>query len=123
MPTSSGLMVQRFRDVTVVSFNDSSILDVPQIQTIADSLYELVDKQACQKLVLDFSSVQFLSSSMLGVLINLKKKSQAIKGCVSLCGVRPDLMKLFSITNLEKLFDFHDTEEAALRSHGVTVPT
>ncbi|HOA75944.1 MAG TPA: STAS domain-containing protein, partial [Phycisphaerae bacterium] len=85
-----------------------------------EELYDLVDNKARKKLVLDFTKVQFLSSSALGVLITLRKKAAAIKGDVVLCGLRKDLMKVFEITNLNKVFTFAPTEEKALAHFGIT---
>ena len=114
------LFIHPIRDVTVVNFNETAILDTAQVQQIGEELYELIDGQARRKLILDFSNVKFLSSSALGVLITLRKKSEEIKGQVLLCGLRPELRKIFKITNLEKLFEFHDNEERALNVFGVT---
>jgi len=114
------LFIHPIRDITVVNFNESAILDTVQVQQIGEELYELVDGQARRKLILDFSNVKFLSSSALGVLITLRKKADEIKGQVLLCSLRPDLRKIFKITNLEKLFEFHETEEKALNALGVT---
>jgi anti-anti-sigma factor len=114
------LLIQTFRDVTVVNFSDSSILDTLQVQQIGEELYELIDDRATRKMILDFSNVKFLSSSALGVLITVRKKADEIKGKVVLCGMKPDLRKIFKITNLEKLFDFYDNEEKALNYFGVS---
>jgi anti-anti-sigma factor len=120
MAGSGRLLIQSFRDVTVVNFNDASILDTVQVQQIGEELYGLVDARAIRKLILDFSNVKFLSSSALGVLITLRKKSDEIKGKVLLCSMKPDLRKIFKITNLEKLFDFYENEEKALGYFGVS---
>ena len=120
MPGGARLLIQSFRDVTVVNFTDASILDTVQVQQIGEELYELIDDKAIRKLILDFSNVKFLSSSALGVLITLRKKSDEIKGKVLLCGMKPDLRKIFKITNLEKLFDFYENEERALNYFGVS---
>ncbi len=120
MPNNARLLIQSFRDVTVVNFSDSSILDTAQVQQIGDQLNELIDNRAIRKLILDFSKVKFLSSSALGVLITLRNKSNEIKGKVVLCSLRPDLRKIFKITNLDKLFDFHENEERALNSFGIS---
>jgi len=114
------LLIQTFRDVTVVNFSDSSILDTLQVQQIGEELYELIDDRATRKMILDFTNVKFLSSSALGVLITVRKKADEIKGKVVLCGMKPDLRKIFKITNLEKLFDFYDNEEKALNYFGVS---
>ncbi len=114
------LLIQSFRDVTVANFSDASILDTVQVQQIGEELYALVDNRAIRKLILDFTNVKFLSSSALGVLITLRKKSDEIKGKVLLCSMRPELRKIFKITNLEKLFDFYENEEKALGYFGVS---
>ena len=113
------LVVQNISGVVVANFTEASILDAQGIEAIGRQLYELVDDQAQRKILLDFSRVRFLSSSMLGVLISLQKKSQAIKGQVAICGLRGDLKKPFEITHLDKLFKFHKNEEAGLNSFSV----
>ena len=120
MPAPPRLLIHWIRDVTVVNFNDSSILDGAQVEQIGEQLYELVDHKDRKKLILDFSNVQLLSSSALGVLITLRTKAEQIKGRVVLCGLRKDLRKVFKITRLDKLFTFCDDEEKALATFGIT---
>ena len=120
MSTAARLVIQSIRDVTIVRFQESSILDTLLIQRISDELNHLVDAKYKRKLLLDFTDVKFLSSSALGVLVALKKKSDAIKGEVVLCGLRKDLRKIFKITSLKKLFKFADDERGALEVFGVT---
>ena len=117
--TESQLVVQNIGGVVVANFTDASILDAQAIEAIGLQLYELIDEQAQRKILLDFSRVRFLSSSLLGVLISLRKKAEAIKGQVAICGLRKDLKKPFKITHLDKLFKFYDEEEEALNSYGV----
>ncbi len=114
------LLIHPIKDVTIVNFQDASILDTAQIEQIGQTLYELVDKRDKKKLVLDFAKVQFLSSSALGVLLTLRKKSTANKGKIVICSIKADLRKVFKITSLDKLFEFYNTEEEALASFGLT---
>ena len=120
MATSSRLLIQSIRSVTIVTFQDASILDTVQVEEIGETLYDLVDSRNCKRLVLDFTAVRFLSSSALGILITLQKKAKTIKGQVVLCALKDDLRKVFQITKLEKLFTFAKTEEEALAVFGVT---
>lgn len=114
------LLTHQMRDVTVVNLNDCSILDAQQVEELGGELNHLVDDRACRKIVIDFTKVKFLSSSALGVLIRLQKKAREIKGSIALCGLRKELMQIFKITSLDKLFAFYDTEEQALAAFGVT---
>jgi len=77
-------------------------------------------EQAHRKIVLDFGQVRFLSSQTLGVLINLNKKVEQIKGKLIICGLRPELSKVFKVTRLDKLLKFARDEEAALNEFGVS---
>lgn len=115
------LLIQTIKDVVVVNFNESSILDTFQIETIGKELYDLVDTRNHKKLILDFSKVKFLSSSALGMLINLKKKSDGIKGRLIICAMRDDLMKVFKISKLDRLFEFCPDEKASLEAYGITI--
>jgi len=120
MATPVSMLIHDMKDVTIVNFQESSILDTARIEKIGEDLYELVDIKNRRKLVLDFTKVQFLSSSALGVLVNLKKKSTAIKGTLVICGLRKELMKVFEITNLKKLFTFCADEKEALAKFDIT---
>lgn len=120
MPADVQLLTHQMRDVTVVNLNEGSILDTQQVEHLGAELYRIVDDRACRKLVIDFSKVKFLSSSALGILIRLQKKAGEIKGRVVLCGLRKELMQVFKITSLDRLFTFYDNEEQALAAFGVT---
>ena len=109
MPSSS-LVLSQIENVTIVTFRSASIIDLPSVESIGRDLYTLVDDQAKRRIILDFSAVKFLSSQMLGVLIALQKKAKAIKGRVVLCGMRPELMKVFKITKLDKVLAFASDE-------------
>ncbi len=118
---SSRIVIEDYAGVTVVTIADSSILDAMVIEQMGKELYNLVDSQNKQKLVLDFCNVKFLASQTLGVLLTLHKKSIAIKGTMVLCGLRKELMKVFSITNLDKILKFFPDDAAALEFFDVRV--
>jgi anti-anti-sigma factor len=111
----SGLVITQVEGVTVAALKRSSILDGKDIDDIGAVLYDLVEKKDCRKLVVDFGTVTFLASQMIGVLIALDNKVRAIKGKVVLCGLRPELKKVFHIMRLEKRLLFSENEADALR--------
>lgn len=111
-------MIQKVLDVTMVEFQSPRLVDANSLDKIAEQLYELVDKKDRRKLILDFGKVRFMSSSALGMLVNLNNKSKAIKGTLVLCGLRKDLMKVFEITKLTKILRFCADEKEALAVFG-----
>lgn len=110
------LKVTQSEGVTVVGFRDASILDVVTIQRIAAELYELVEVQQRRKIVLDFAAVRFLSSQALGVLLTLRRKAEKAGATVALAGIRPELLRVFQITNLDKLFPFFSAAPDAVQA-------
>ena len=116
------LLITPYRDVTVVNFQNVSVLDSANIEALGRSLLELVEKQDTRKLVLEFSAVRFMSSQALGVLLQLKKALDPVHGKVVIAGIRPELHKVFKITNLHKMFLFHDDLDKALQEFNVFMP-
>lgn len=119
MATGTNLLVETVKDVTVARFQESALLDPIRIQNVGNALYDLVEQQRCLRLILDFTSVRSLSSSMLGVLLTLKNKLDDAGGRVVVCGLAKDLRRLFEMTALHKVFQFAPDTEQALASFGV----
>lgn len=110
----SSLKVTETDGVARVGFREASILDVLTIQKIGRELYALVEEQQRRKVVLDFADVRFLSSQALGVLVTLRRKADKAGADVCLAAVRPELKKVFEITNLHKMFKFYPSGDEAV---------
>jgi anti-sigma B factor antagonist len=110
------LDIEEVGDVTVAKFIDKKILDQTNIQIIGNQLFGLVDEDGRDKIVLDFSNVEYLSSAALGKLITMDKKVKAAKGKLRLCSIRPDIYEVFAITKLNKLFVIDEDQEKSLAS-------
>lgn len=108
------LQVSQTGDVTVVRFVDRKILDEANIQELGQELFQLVEDEGRKQLLLNFSSVEFLSSAALGKLITLDKKVKAAGGKLKLSNIRTEIYEVFAITKLNKLFDIKDEEADAL---------
>jgi anti-sigma B factor antagonist len=100
--------------VHVVHFLDRKILDESNIIEIANQLFDLVDKNKGIKLLLNFSNVQYLSSTVLGKLITLNTRVGEDRGKLVLCCIRPQILEVFKITKLTKLFDIVEDEATGL---------
>ena len=108
------LDVTEVGDIAVVRFVDRKILDEANIQEMGQELFDLIERDKRQKIVLDFANVQFLSSAALGKLITLEKKRKDHGGTLRLCNIRPQIYEVFAITKLDKLFDIREGESEAL---------
>jgi anti-sigma B factor antagonist len=110
------LQLTEVGDVTVVRFVDRKILDEANIQELGQELFQLIEEENRKSLLLNFLSVEFLSSAALGKLITLDKKVKAHGGKLKLSNIRPEIYEVFAITKLNKLFDIKDDEADALAS-------
>ena len=113
-PGTRRIEVEEVNGVTVAKFTDKKILDEGNIQLIGNQLFSLVDEDRRQKIVLDFSNVEYLSSAALGKLITMDKKVKSITGKLRLCNIRSDILEVFKITRLDKLFTIKENQEKAL---------
>lgn len=106
--------LQDIGDVVVVRFVDRKIVDDVSIQEVGQELYQLVEVDGRKKVLLDFGTVEFLSSAALGKLITLDKKASANGAAVKFCDLRPGIHEVFTITRLDRLFDIHEDRSSAL---------
>ena len=114
MTSNQRLEVSSVGDITTVRFVDRRILDATSIEELGDELFALVEQQRRQKLLINFTDVEFLSSAALNKLIILDKKVKTVKGKLVLCDLRPEINEVFAITRLDQLFKIEPNEKAAL---------
>jgi anti-sigma B factor antagonist len=101
-------------NVTVVRFRDRKIIEDINIQELGQEMFRLVEADGRERLLLDFSLVDFLSSAALGKLITLDKKMKAHGGALKPANIRPEIYEVFAITKLTRLFDIRRDEAEAL---------
>ena len=114
MSENTQIQVTESDDVTIVRFNERRIIDQMMIQEIGSALFDLVDTQNKKKILLNFDTVDFLSSAALGKLITLNKKVKTAEGTLKLCSIRPEIYEVFALTRLNQLFDIRADEAEAL---------
>ena len=110
----SRLLTRAQGDVMVVHFLDTRILDVVNINQIAEELSDIVEKKNYTRLLLNLTNVEYLSSAVLAKLIGLHKRLKELRGELRVCSVRDSIMEVFRITKLDKVFDIQSTEEEGL---------
>ena len=64
----------------------------------------------------DAGRVKALSSSVLSLLLYLRKRVETTQGQLRLCCLAPALKEAFRSSGLERVFKIHDEESAALDS-------
>lgn len=57
--------------------------------------------------VLNFNKCTFIDSTGLGVLVSIYKKCKDLNGTFELHSINQQVMKIFNLTRLDKVFDIH----------------
>ena len=67
------------------------------------------------RLILDFSHVDFLASAGLRVALNAQQRAHALGGEVRLCAMSPHVFKVFEMVGFNQMFTIANTRDEALR--------
>ena len=106
-----------------VETRGSTLIVQPHAKMLDDqalkALTQAVDKNAGDAsgvtlVVLDLSHVQLLPSLALGLLVQMSAACKSRKQGLKLAAVRPQLRQVFTVTRLDRVFDFSPSVDAAL---------
>jgi len=102
--------------IKVAELLDEKILDEATLADLTESLFSVVIDEEIPKIVINFTHVKQMSSSMLGTLIRLNKRVAEKGGELKLCGIIPMLYDIFVLTKINKLFEIYHDERTAVNS-------
>lgn len=103
-------------DAVIVKLHEHCISNLSELQKLNQELSHLIEQEKPRKLVVDFSCVTFLPSEAIGALISLSRKASAHQGAVKLCCLPPEVLEIFLISQLNRVFDLHKDVAEALAS-------
>jgi anti-anti-sigma factor len=103
--SDEGLTITSNGDIAVVTFLETTVLDLSTSEDVRKNLLKLADSPPPPKIIVDFSAVRFLASRMLGVLVELSRRAETGKGKVIITGLHGDVSKIFQITKLSRLLN------------------
>ena len=98
---------------------DIILVDVPQEPQMRDELKavtEIVRDRGDCDVVMDFSSVDIITSSSISALLKLRKLLMDCGHQFVFCSVAPATRGIFTVTGIDKIFEFADDKFVALAS-------
>jgi Anti-anti-sigma regulatory factor (antagonist of anti-sigma factor) len=102
---------------TIVTIDDWYITTDRKIDKLKELLIPIVEKTKQGKLVLDFSKVESIASSLLGLLLIIHKKVLEQQGNMEIWNLTKNIQKVFEITQLTKIFKICKKQDAEQTSH------
>ena len=117
-PDAASLVSVSERDdgISVVEFTQGRILDEANIAEVESTIVDVIESQDRPRMLLDFGRVDHLSSAALGSLIKANNLIRDKNGELRLCDIKRQILEVFAITKLDKLFKIYPDRDAALKS-------
>lgn len=112
-PTAD-MSVKQLGAVTIVEFLDRRLIDTARIESLGQRVQELVEKSNAIKLVMSFEKVEYLSSTMLNVVIAIDNAVKKKKGKLAIANLHPELQKVFTLMKLNKVMTLCKTTDDAI---------
>ena len=93
-------------------------LDRATLREAEELKFNVTDKISAgyYKLIIDLTSVEFIDSTFLGVIVNTLKKVAKMGGDLKLVGFKPPVRSMFELTRLFRVFESYGELQDAIRS-------
>lgn len=98
----------------VVSFTENDLRGQHMADALSTEFKSLIYHLDEDRIVVDFSNVEHLTSSEIGAIMHFINKSQEENVLVAFCCLRPDVEKALDLFNVGEMVDIFDTRRDAL---------
>jgi anti-sigma B factor antagonist len=103
--------------VAVVRFSQHTLLGHGLIGDLRSEFFAFIDAESPQKMLIDFTDVEFCSTEVISLLLNIKRRLAKHNGRLKLSSMKDNVREVFRMLNIEKtVFDIHDSTNEALAS-------
>lgn len=96
--------------VVKVNMNEVHTLDVPDLK---EKLQQVIINREIKKMVLDLSEVKMITSSGIGIFLNI---NQSLKNGLRLASPQPEVEKVLELTKVTSVIKIFNTVDSAMKS-------
>lgn len=97
-----GKVAERNREGVIIFVPE--IFSMNEAGPFKNELNDLVAK-GVEHFTLDFSKCEFIDSTGLGVIVSIHKRCEQMRGTLQLIAVKRNVMKIFELTMLHRIFN------------------
>ena len=90
----------------IVRFNGE--IDISNAAELKETLYNEVDKNRDKDVKLDFTDLNYIDSTGLGILVGILKRVKDANKEIYIFNIKNNVKKLFVITGLDKVFKIEE---------------
>jgi anti-sigma B factor antagonist len=115
MTATPRIDVREVDGVKVVRFRDHHLFDERTVRDVSDQIASCLPNDGSPiRLVLDFTDVALISSSLLSKLILLQRRVDGTHGKLRLCEMSNVVQSVFRTSNLDRLFTIDRDQRTAV---------
>lgn len=100
-------------DVTLLTL-PGEVLDAGNCEEFKKDVEPFI--RANKKMVFDLSEMRFVDSSGCGALLSCLRKARDRDGELKMCHVQKPVKELFKLIRMDRVFDFYDSREEAVKA-------
>lgn len=80
-----------------------------------DQMNQVFDAYGKRTVILNMESVSYINSAGIGILVDTFKRFRDNDASFILCGLSPDILKLFEVTKLSRFIEIYPNVEEAMK--------
>lgn len=111
--SQSQLQLETQGSIVIATIIPPKLLDEFCIRQLGTELFALID-ESYTAVVLDFSNVTYIASTLLMVLMEMDKRAKGASKEWQMCAMHQAIFEVFQITRLDQSLPFAATREDAL---------
>jgi anti-anti-sigma factor len=100
----------------VIVMNLPGRFEIVKPSELEKEMISIINKDNDKHLLLNLKNVDFMNSSMIGIILSIKQTLQERKKSVKLCNLNNAARVVLEVLELEKMFEFFESEEEAITS-------
>jgi anti-anti-sigma factor len=85
-----------------------------------DQMNHIFENFGSRSVILDMGKVSYMNSAGIGIIVDTFKKFRDSGGRMILCGLIPDILRLFEVTKLNRFIEIYANADEAL--HKLSMP-
>lgn len=102
-------------DVIIYSFDKTDKLNTVNSETLKKEISGHFNKRGT-RVILDLGNIVFIDSSGFAALLSILRNVRSNSGIFCLCNITPDVMSLFRLLQLHRIFQIFDNRKECLES-------
>lgn len=117
MTPAPRVSIQDSNNVKIVRFRDQQLFDERAVREATEQISSALPNDGTPiRIVVDFTDVNLVSSTLLSKLILLQRRVDGSQGQMRICELSPIVQQVFRTSNLDRLFKIDRDQRTALES-------